>query len=66
VAYIAPGFAVLYGVSLLSEPLTAGGLLGLALILAGSWVAAEGRVPGRARAMPVTPLEPPPPLRDSC
>jgi drug/metabolite transporter (DMT)-like permease len=61
VAYIAPGFAVLYGVALLSEPLTAGALLGLALILAGSWVAAEGRLPGRARALPVTPLEPPPP-----
>jgi drug/metabolite transporter (DMT)-like permease len=61
VAYIAPGFAVLYGVSLLSEPLTLGGLLGLALILAGSWIAAEGRFPGRSRAMPATPLEPPPP-----
>jgi drug/metabolite transporter (DMT)-like permease len=64
VAYIAPGFAVLYGVSLLSEPLTVGGVLGLALILAGSWIAAEGRLPGRARAMPVTPLEPPPPVRE--
>ena len=64
VAYIAPGFAVLYGVWLLSEPLTTGGLTGLALILAGSWIAAEGRLPGRARAMPVTPLEPPPPLRE--
>ncbi|HEV7808833.1 MAG TPA: DMT family transporter [Solirubrobacteraceae bacterium] len=42
VAYIAPGFAVLYGVWLLSEPLTAGALLGLVLILAGSWIAAEG------------------------
>ena len=60
VAYIAPGFAVLYGVSLLGEPLTAGALLGLVLILAGSWIAAEGRLPGRARATPVAPLEPPP------
>ena len=60
VAYIAPGFAVLYGVSLLSEPLTAGALLGLVLILAGSWIAAEGRLPGRARATQVAPLEPPP------
>ena len=53
VAYIAPGFAVLYGVWLLSEPLTAGALLGLVLILAGSWIAAEGRLPGRATPVPV-------------
>ena len=61
VAYIAPGFAVLYGVTLLSEPLTLGSILGLILILAGSWVAAEGRWPGRSRATPAMPLEPPPP-----
>lgn len=59
VAYIAPGFAVLYGVWLLSEPLTIGAVLGLVLILAGSWVAAEGRLPGQARIVPVAPLEPP-------
>jgi drug/metabolite transporter (DMT)-like permease len=53
VAYIAPGFAVFYGVWLLSEPLTAGAVLGLVLILAGSWIAAEGRLPGRARPVPV-------------
>jgi drug/metabolite transporter (DMT)-like permease len=53
VAYIAPGFAVLYGVWLLSEPLTAGSVLGLALILAGSWLTAEGRLPGRPRPVPV-------------
>ncbi|MEA2190419.1 MAG: hypothetical protein QOI73_540 [Solirubrobacteraceae bacterium] len=49
VTYLAPAFAVIYGVWLLGEPLTAGALLGLALILAGSWVAAEGRLPGRPR-----------------
>jgi drug/metabolite transporter (DMT)-like permease len=59
VAYIAPAFAVLYGVWLLSEPLTVGAVLGLVLILAGSWIAAEGRLPGQAKAVPVTPLEPP-------
>jgi drug/metabolite transporter (DMT)-like permease len=64
VAYIAPGFAVLYGVWLLGEPLTAAAIVGLVLILAGSWVAAEGRLPGRARVTGVTPLEPPPPLRE--
>ncbi len=51
VTYIAPGFAVVYGIALLSEPLTAGGLLGLALILAGSWVAVEGRLPGQPRVV---------------
>ncbi len=60
VAYIAPGFAVLYGATLLSEPITVGAILGLVLILAGSWVAAEGRLPGQARLTPVAPLEPPP------
>jgi drug/metabolite transporter (DMT)-like permease len=60
VAYIAPGFAVLYGVWLLEEPLTAGAVLGLVLILAGSWIAAEGRLPGQAKIVPVAPLEPPP------
>ena len=65
VAYIAPGFAVLYGVSLLSEPLTAGAVLGLVLILAGSWIAAEGRLPGTARATTVAPLEPPPPVQET-
>ncbi len=60
VAYIAPGFAVVYGATLLSEPVTAGAILGLALILAGSYVAAEGRLPGQARATIVTPLDPPP------
>jgi drug/metabolite transporter (DMT)-like permease len=64
VAYIAPGFAVLYGVTLLGEPLTLGAILGLILILAGSWVAAEGRWPGRSRATPAAPLEPPPPVRE--
>jgi drug/metabolite transporter (DMT)-like permease len=65
VAYIAPGFAVFYGVTLLSEPLTLGAILGLVLILAGSWVAAEGRWPGQPRALPAAPLEPvPEPVRE--
>ena len=59
VAYIAPGFSVVYGVTLLSEPLTAGMVLGLLLILGGSFIAAEGRLPRRARASAVAPLEPP-------
>jgi drug/metabolite transporter (DMT)-like permease len=47
VAYLAPGFAVGYGVALLDESITAGTIAGLVLILAGSWLGAEGRLPGR-------------------
>ena len=64
VGYIAPGFAVFYGVTLLGEPVTLGSILGLVLILAGSWIAAEGRWPGRPRVTPGVPLEPPPPVRE--
>jgi drug/metabolite transporter (DMT)-like permease len=65
VAYIAPGFAVVYGVTLLDEPLTAAAIVGLVLILAGSWIAAEGRLPGQAKATTIGPLEPPPPAREA-
>ena len=44
VAYIAPGFSVVYGVVLLGESFTAGTAAGLMFILAGSWLAAGGRV----------------------
>jgi drug/metabolite transporter (DMT)-like permease len=62
VTYIAPGFAIAYGALLLSEQVTVATLAGLALILSGSWLAAEGRLPGRPRvdveegppSMPVT------------
>ena len=50
VAYIAPVFSVLYGVTLLDEPFTAGTAGGLLLILVGSWTAADGRVPWRRRS----------------
>lgn len=58
VTYIAPGFAILYGVTLLDEPLSAGGVLGLTLILAGSYLAAEGRLPWQPKALhaPPTPV----------
>jgi drug/metabolite transporter (DMT)-like permease len=46
VAYVAPAFAVVYGVVLLDEALTIGTIGGLTLILAGSWLAASGRLPG--------------------
>ena len=64
VAYIAPGFSVAYGAAVLGEPVTAGAIAGLVLILAGSWVAAEGRLPWQARVrrpvVALEPLEPPP------
>jgi drug/metabolite transporter (DMT)-like permease len=49
VAYVAPVFSVLYGVTLLDEPLGLGAALGLVLILLGSWLAADGRLPWRTR-----------------
>jgi drug/metabolite transporter (DMT)-like permease len=45
VAYLAPAFSVVYGVAVLDETITIGSLAGLALILAGSWLAAQGRLP---------------------
>ncbi len=45
VAYLAPGFAVLYGTLALGEAVTFGTVAGLGLILGGSWLAATGRTP---------------------
>jgi drug/metabolite transporter (DMT)-like permease len=51
VSYVAPAFAVVYGATLLDEPLTAGKVVGLILIVGGSWLGV-----GRARAPePVVP-----------
>jgi drug/metabolite transporter (DMT)-like permease len=47
VAYVAPGFSVVYGVTLLDERFTVATAAGLVLIVGGSWLAAEGRVPWR-------------------
>lgn len=47
--YLVPGFAVVYGIALLDEPATPGTFAGLALIVAGSWLAAGGRSPQRSR-----------------
>jgi drug/metabolite transporter (DMT)-like permease len=57
VAYIAPVFSVLYGVTLLDEAFTVGTAAGLVLILLGSWMAAEGRVPRRRQPKRTLPLE---------
>ena len=51
VTYIVPAFAVAYGVLLLDERVTPGTFAGLALIVAGSWLAAGGHE-RRAAARP--------------
>jgi drug/metabolite transporter (DMT)-like permease len=49
VNYLLPAFALLYGVSILSEPLTIAEVLGLALILTGVTLASGAvRLPRRA------------------
>ena len=61
VTYLAPAFAVGYGTTLLDEPITVSTVIGLALILAGSFLAAEGRLPGRSRVPdPAQPVAAPP------
>jgi drug/metabolite transporter (DMT)-like permease len=50
VAYVAPVFAVIYGVTFRDEPFTVGTVAGMALILGGSWIAAQGRLPGRTES----------------
>ena len=48
VTYIAPAFAVVYGATLLDESIEPATVAGLLLILSGSWLSAEGRLPGPA------------------
>jgi drug/metabolite transporter (DMT)-like permease len=45
VAYIAPAFAIGYGAFLLDEAITVATIAGVTLIVGGSWLAAEGRLP---------------------
>ena len=47
VAYVAPVFAVMYGVVFRDEAFTLSTVIGMALILGGSWIAAQGRLPAR-------------------
>jgi drug/metabolite transporter (DMT)-like permease len=62
VAYIAPVFAVIYGVAFRDEAFTLGTLVGMALILGGSWIAGQARAPAaRAAADPPRPARPPAP-----
>lgn len=54
VTYLAPAFAVVYGATLLDEEISAATIAGLALVLLGSWLAAEGRL-RRRRELAVDP-----------
>jgi drug/metabolite transporter (DMT)-like permease len=56
VTYVASVFALVYGVALLDEPLTLGAVAGLVLIVGGSWLAAEGRLPWRPQPGAEAPL----------
>lgn len=49
VTYLAPGFAVVYGAVLLDESIAVATVIGLALIIGGSYLAAEGRLPWQRR-----------------
>lgn len=49
ITYIAPVVAVTLGVAVLGERLGAGAVAGLALILAGSWLSTDGRLPATLR-----------------
>ena len=55
VTYLAPAFAVGYGALLLDEPISASTVAGLTLIVGGSYLAAEGRLPGAPRVEPQPP-----------
>lgn len=63
VTYLVPGFAVVYGATLLDETIDVATIVGLVLILVGSWLAAEGRLGRRAAAAsgPPAPVEAAPP-----
>jgi drug/metabolite transporter (DMT)-like permease len=53
ITYVNPVVALALGVVVLGERPGAGALAGLALILAGSWLSTDGRLPRRRRAHPV-------------
>jgi drug/metabolite transporter (DMT)-like permease len=58
VAYIAPVFAVIYGVAFLDEAFTGLTLLGMALILGGSWIAGQSRSPAEPAREPARLVRP--------
>lgn len=63
VSYVAPGFAVVYGAALLGETISVATLIGLALIVGGSWLAAGG--PAARAARKTRPGAPPLPVSEA-
>jgi drug/metabolite transporter (DMT)-like permease len=53
ITYVNPVVALALGIVALGERPGAGALVGLALILAGSWLSTDGRLPRRRNAQPV-------------
>jgi drug/metabolite transporter (DMT)-like permease len=51
ITYVAPVVAVALGVTVLGERPGAGAVAGLLLILAGSWLSTDGRVPPGLKAV---------------
>jgi drug/metabolite transporter (DMT)-like permease len=51
ITYVAPVVALALGVAVLGEHVGAGAVVGLLLILAGSWLSTDGRVPPGLRAV---------------
>jgi len=49
ITYVAPVVAVIAGIVVLDERIGPGAIAGLALIIAGSWLATGGRMPARSR-----------------
>jgi drug/metabolite transporter (DMT)-like permease len=54
ITYVAPVVAVLLGVAVLDERLGPGAIVGLVLILAGSWLSTDGRLPRRRSGLQVS------------
>jgi drug/metabolite transporter (DMT)-like permease len=50
ITYVAPVIALACGVAFLDETVGAGAVVGLVLILSGSWLATDGRLPRGLRA----------------
>jgi len=56
--YLVPAFAVIYGVLILGESLTAAEIVGLALVVSGSWLAASQGPPAALTDAPHDPPRP--------
>jgi drug/metabolite transporter (DMT)-like permease len=66
VAYVAPGFSVIYGVTLLGEKFGVATAAGLLLIVGGSWMAAPLRPPWKRRRSGVRPVAAAPEAAAAC